>query len=76
MAEELENPGLFVEQLVYMEDVTNALVNSGDQYKDLEAALIEAKELDNPNSSIRWFLSFRTTNSSFWPRSDTMMCAL
>ncbi|MEL0027019.1 MAG: S46 family peptidase, partial [Schleiferiaceae bacterium] len=49
MDEELKNPGLFVEQLVYMEDVTNALVNSGDQYKDLEAALIEAKELDNPN---------------------------
>ena len=49
MDEELKNPGLFVEQLVYMEDVTNALVNSGDQFKDLEAALIEAKELDNPN---------------------------
>ena len=49
MDEELKNPGLFVEQLVYMEDVTNSLVNSGDKFKDIEAALIEAKELDNPN---------------------------
>ncbi len=49
MAEELKNPGLFVEQLVYMEDVTNSLVNSGDKFKEIEAALIEAKELDNPN---------------------------
>ena len=49
MNEELKNPGLFVEQLVYMEDVTNSLVNSGDKFKDIEAALIEAKELDNPN---------------------------
>ena len=49
MDEELKNPGLFVEQLVYMEDVTNALVNSGDKFKEIEAALIEAKELDNPN---------------------------
>jgi hypothetical protein len=32
-----------------MEDVTNSLVNSGDKFKDIEAALIEAKELDNPN---------------------------
>ena len=49
MDEELKNPGLFVEQLVYMEDVTNSLVNSGDKFKEIEAALIEAKELDNPN---------------------------
>ena len=49
MDEELKNPGLFVEQLVYMEEVTNSLVNSGDKFKDIEAALIEAKELDNPN---------------------------
>ena len=49
MDEELKNPGLFVEQLVYIEDVTNALVNSGDKFKEIEAALIEAKELDNPN---------------------------
>ncbi|MDC3399809.1 S46 family peptidase [Schleiferiaceae bacterium] len=49
MDEELKNPGLFVEQLVYMEDVTNSLVNSGDKFKDIETSLIEAKELDNPN---------------------------
>ena len=49
MAEELKNPGLYVEQLVYMEDVTNSLVNSGDKFKTIEAALIKAKELDNPN---------------------------
>ncbi len=49
MDEELKNPGLFVEQLVYMEDVTNSLVNSGDKFKDIEAALLEAKELENPD---------------------------
>ena len=49
MDEELKNPGLFVEQLVYMEDVTNSLVNSGDKFKEIEAALIEAKELENPD---------------------------
>ena len=49
MAEELKNPGLYVEQLVYIEDVTNSLVNSGDKFKTIEAALIKAKELDNPN---------------------------
>ena len=49
MAEELKNPGLYVEQLVYMEDVTNSLVNSGDKFKTIETALIKAKELDNPN---------------------------
>ena len=49
MDEELKNPGLFVEQLVYMEDVTNSLVNSGEKFKDIEAALLEAKELENPD---------------------------
>lgn len=49
MDEELKNPGLFVEQLVYMEDVTNSLVNSGERFKDIEAALLEAKELENPD---------------------------
>ena len=49
MNEELKNPGLFVEQLVYMEDVTNSLVNSGEKFKDIEAALLEAKELENPD---------------------------
>ena len=49
MDEELKNPGLFVEQLVYMEDVTNSLVNSGDKFKEIEAALLEAKALENPD---------------------------
>lgn len=49
MDEELKNPGLFVEQLVYMEDVTNSLINSGEKFKDIEAALLEAKELENPD---------------------------
>ena len=49
MNEELKNPGLFVEQLVYMEDVTNSLINSGEKFKDIEAALLEAKELENPD---------------------------
>ena len=49
MDEELKNPGLFVEQLVYMEDVTNSLVNSGDKFKEIEAALLEAKELEDPD---------------------------
>lgn len=49
MDEELMNPELFVEQLVYMEDVTNSLVNSWENFKDIEAALLEAKELENPD---------------------------
>lgn len=49
MDEELKNPGLFVEQLVYMEDVTNALIGSGDQFKVLEAEVIAAKKAENPD---------------------------
>jgi hypothetical protein len=49
MSEELKNPGLFVEQLVYMEDVTNALIGSGDQFKTLEAELISSKQAENPD---------------------------
>ncbi|MBT5151534.1 MAG: serine protease, partial [Flavobacteriales bacterium] len=64
MNEELKNPGLFVEQLVYMEDVTNALVNSGDKFKEIEAALIEAKELDNPNLTYK-VVSFFGNNQFF-----------
>ena len=48
MDEELKNPGLFVEQLVYMEDVTNALVNAGEQFKTIEAELIESKKAEQP----------------------------
>ena len=49
MDEELKNPGLFVEQLVYMEDVTNTLIGSGDQFKVLEAEVIAAKKAENPD---------------------------
>jgi len=48
MDEELKNPGLFVEQLVYMEDVTNLLVQAGAEFKTLEAQLIEQKKAENP----------------------------
>ncbi len=47
MSEELKNPGLYVEQLVFMEDVTNSLVNAGDQFKAIEAQIIEAKQAEN-----------------------------
>ncbi|MGB2118148.1 MAG: S46 family peptidase, partial [Schleiferiaceae bacterium] len=44
LSEELKNPGLYVEQLVFMEDVTNSLVNAGDQFKAIEAQIIEDKQ--------------------------------
>ena len=47
MSEELKNPGLFVEQLVFMEDVTNSLANAGDQFKAIEAQIIETKQAEN-----------------------------
>ena len=47
MLEELKNPGLYVEQLVFMEDVTNSLANAGDQFKAIEAQIIEAKQAEN-----------------------------
>ena len=47
MSEELKNPGLYVEQLVFMEDITNSLVNAGDQFKAIEAQIIEAKQAEN-----------------------------
>lgn len=47
MSEELKNPGLYVEQLVFMEEVTNSLVNAGDQYKAIEAQIIESKQAEN-----------------------------
>ncbi len=42
-SEELKNPGLFVKQLVYMEDVTNAVVGS----LDAEAAISSLVEDEN-----------------------------
>ena len=42
MDEELKNPGLFVEQLVYMEDVTNEVLAAADKNAAIEA-LLEAK---------------------------------
>jgi hypothetical protein len=48
MAEELKNPGLFVEQLVYMEDVTNEVMSSTNKAEAMQN-LIATKELDNPN---------------------------
>ena len=47
MSEELKNPGLYVEQLVFMEDVTNSLVNAGEQFKAIKAQIIEAKQAEN-----------------------------
>ena len=47
LSEELKNPGLYVEQLVFMEDVTNSLVNAGDQFKAIEAQMIEDKQAEN-----------------------------
>ena len=47
MSEELKNPGLYVEQLVFMEDVTNSLANAGDQFKAIEAQIIQAKQAEN-----------------------------
>ena len=47
LSEELKNPGLYVEQLVFMEDVTNSLVNAGDQFKAIEAQIIEDKQAEN-----------------------------
>ena len=46
--EELMNPGLFVKQLVYMEDVTNSVLGT----EDIEAAIsamVEAKTSENPD---------------------------
>ena len=47
MSEELKNPGLYVEQLVFMEDVTNSLVNAGEQFKAIKAQIIETKQAEN-----------------------------
>jgi hypothetical protein len=53
MSEELKNPGLYVEQLVFMEDVTNSLINAGNQFKAIEAQIIEAKQAENSSLSYK-----------------------
>ena len=47
-SEELMNPGLFVKQLVYMEDVTNAVLGAEDEEAAI-SAMIEAKTSENPD---------------------------
>ncbi len=47
MAEELKNPGLFVEQLVYMEEVTNEVFGTADA-ESAAAALLAQKEAEDP----------------------------
>ncbi len=47
MAEELKNPGLFVKQLVYMEDVTNTVLSSSDKEEAVQN-LIAAKNDADP----------------------------
>ncbi len=46
--EELMNPGLFVKQLVYMEDVTNAVLGAEDEEAAI-SAMVEAKTSENPD---------------------------
>ena len=47
-SEELMNPGLFVKQLVYMEDVTNAVFGAEDEEAAI-SAMVEAKTSENPD---------------------------
>ena len=47
-SEELMNPGLFVKQLVYMEDVTNAVLDAEDEEAAI-SAMVEAKTSENPD---------------------------
>lgn len=47
-SEELMNPGLFVKQLVYMEDVTNAVLGAEDEEAAI-SAMVEAKTSENPD---------------------------
>ncbi|REK63509.1 MAG: S46 family peptidase [Bacteroidetes bacterium] len=46
MAEELKNPGLFVEQLVYMEDVTNEVLSSLDKKEAVQNLIAAKKDAD------------------------------
>jgi hypothetical protein len=47
-SEELMNPGLFVKQLVYMEDVTNSVLGTEDEEAAI-SAMVEAKTSENPD---------------------------
>ena len=47
-SEELMNPGLFVKQLVYMEDVTNTVLGAEDEEAAI-SAMVEAKTSENPD---------------------------
>ena len=47
-SEELMNPGLFVKQLVYMEDVTNAVLGAEDEEAAI-SAMVESKTSENPD---------------------------
>ena len=47
-SEELMNPGLFVKQLVYMEDITNAVLGAEDEEAAI-SAMVEAKTSENPD---------------------------
>ena len=46
MAEELKNPGLFVEQLVYMEDVTNEVLSSTNKEEAVQNLIAAKKDAD------------------------------
>lgn len=46
MAEELKNPGLFVEQLVYMEDVTNEVLSSTNKEAAVQNLIAAKKDAD------------------------------
>ena len=46
MAEELKNPGLFVEQLVYMEDVTNEVMSSTNKAEAMQNLIAAKKDAD------------------------------
>ena len=46
MAEELKNPGLFVEQLVYMEDVTNEVLSSSNKEEAVQNLIAAKKDAD------------------------------
>ena len=73
MAEELKNPGLYVEQLMFMVDVTNALVNSGDQFNAIEAKIIENKQAENSELNYKIVPFFNNNQFSFWQRLSIMM---
>lgn len=62
-SEELPNPGLFVEQLVYMEDVTNKVLGVTD-FKLAEQHLIQEKQAENAQLEYR-IVPFYAQNQFF-----------